>query len=273
MKQIFEGLTIAIPESRQLDVLANLFSKRGANTLRCPLVAIHDSPNEKSIKAWLQAFIAKPPDIFIILTGEGIKRLTAFAERFELKDSWQAALKQSYLLARGPKPNRALKLLDLQADELAVAPTTDGIIESLKQLSLKEKQIAVQLYGEDPNTKLQTFLTSQSLNYNTIAPYIYASDSESQAVIQLIDSLANGEIDVICFTSKAQYQRLAKVAKKVSKTESLSRGLSATRIAAVGPVVAEQLNEAGFRVDVTPDSQFFMKPMVRAVERLIIDQS
>ena len=272
MKQTFEGLTIAIPESRQLDVLANLFLKRGATAVRCPLVSIHDSPNENEIKQWLDGFITSPPDLLIILTGEGIKRLTGFAERFDIKKSWQQALKQTYLLARGPKPNRALKLLELQADELAVAPTTDGIIETLKQKNLQGKRLAVQLYGEDPNTKLQTFLQSQSINYSTVAPYIYASDTELKQVIGLINDLAAGRFDLICFTSKAQYDRLAKVAKTHDLTERLHRGLSSTKIAAVGPVVAEQLEGVGFSVAVSPEAQYFMKPMVRAIERLFIAQ-
>jgi len=268
MKQTFDGITIAIPESRQLNVLANLFSKRGAVTVRCPLVSIHDTPNSELIKQWLYDFIDSTPDIFVVLTGEGIKRLTRFAERFEIKDRWQQALADTYVIARGPKPNRALKLLDLQANELAVAPTSDGIIETLKLKDLTGKRLAVQLYGEDPNEKLQSFLRAESLEYTTVAPYIYAPDSDIEKILSLINQLANTEIDLICFTSKAQYTRLAKVAKSHGLSDSLVKGLSSTKIAAVGPVVADQLSEAGFNVAITPETQYFMKPMVRAIERL-----
>ena len=268
MKQTFDGITIAIPESRQLNVLANLFSKRGATTVRCPLVSIHDSPNSELVKLWLNDFIENTPDIFLVLTGEGIKRLTSFAERFEIKDQWQQALSKTYVLARGPKPNRALKLLDLQADELAMAPTTDGIIESLQQKDLTGKRLAVQLYGEDPNEKLQQYLQTQSVEYTTVAPYIYAPDSDIEKILSLIKQLAASKIDLICFTSKAQYSRLVKVAKAHDLLESLNKGLSSTKIAAVGPVVADQLSDAGFAVAVTPQAQYFMKPMVRAIETL-----
>jgi len=268
MKQSFEKMTIAVPESRQLDVLANLFSKRGATTLRCPLVSILDSPEQTLVRQWLEDFTQSPPDFFIVLTGEGIKRLTAFAERFELLERWKTALQETYIIARGPKPNRALKLLNCQADELAVIPTTDGMIETLKQKTLEGKQLAVQLYGEDPNTKLQDFLQSRSVEYSTVAPYVYASDSDIEQVIELIHTLAAGKVDLICFTSKAQYSRLDKVAVSHQLQESLKKGLNKTKIAAVGPVVADQLKEAGFDVAITPDSQYFMKPMVRAIERL-----
>lgn len=270
MKQTFNGITIAIPESRQLDVLANLFIKRGATAVRCPLVSIHDTPNETDVKQWLNGFIHSTPEIFIILTGEGIKRLTAFAERFGIKDQWQQALLKTHLIARGPKPNRALKLLHVQADELAIAPTTDGVIASLKQKDLANQRLAIQLYGEDPNDKLQSFLLSQQVEYTTVAPYIYASDTEEGAVLRLIDQLAASEIDLICFTSKAQYSRLTRVATAHKMLEPLKEGMLNVKIAAVGPVVADQLKEAGFTVDVMPETQYFMKPMVRAIESLFL---
>ena len=269
MKQRFSGLQIAIPESRQLDVLATLFEKRGAGVLRCPLVSIHDSPEVAKIEQWLQDFVASPPDIFVILTGEGIKRLTGFASRAGLEAEWRQALSSVYKIARGPKPNRALKLLDLQADELAKEPTTEGMIKSLAMMELSSKTMAIQLYGEDPNETLQSYLQQRQLSYNTVAPYIYASDVETDKVEQLIKSLDKGELDMICFTSKAQYQRLQKVASNQMLLGLLQNGLKITKIAAVGPVVADQLKEAGFEVAVMPEDKYFMKPMVTAIEALL----
>lgn len=271
MKQHFNGLTIALPESRQLDVLSNLFEKRGAFVKRCPLVAIHDIPREGDIRQWLAHFIGNPPDYFIILTGEGIKRLTEFAKRENKRSDWQTALAAVYKIARGPKPNRALKALDLQANELALQPTTDGMIQSLNTIDLEECRVSVQLYGEDPNEKLQRYLTERSINYDTVAPYIYASDTETDKVVDLIQDLADNVIDIICFTSKAQYQRLERVAKKFDMSLLLMNGLKKTKIVAVGPVVAEQLIEAGFEIAAMPENKYFMKPMVMAVEALLVN--
>jgi uroporphyrinogen-III synthase len=271
MKQTFSNTAIAVPESRQLDVLAGLFEKRGASVVRCPLVSILDSPRVDDIEHWLKHFIDSPPDYLIILTGEGIRRLSGFAERAGLLDAWTAAMAQVHKLARGPKPNRALKLLDLQADELALQPTTDGMIQSLEKISLNGKQVAVQLYGEDPNDKLQEYLQQRDVNYNTVAPYVYASDVEADRVIDLIKSLADNKLDVICFTSKAQYQRLEQIAEKFELQPLLIKGLQSTKIAAVGPVVALQLEEAGFKVAAMPEDKYFMKPMVAAIESLLIE--
>jgi len=43
------GRTIALPETRELDRLAQLLTEEGATTLRCPLVAIKDAPDQKPV--------------------------------------------------------------------------------------------------------------------------------------------------------------------------------------------------------------------------------
>ncbi len=261
-----KGLHVAVPESRQLGVLQSLFEKRGAKVFACPLVSIHDNPNIDEVEVWLKGFIESTPQYLIILTGEGINRLSGFAEKADLLEEWKQALTRTFKLARGPKPNRALKPLGVQADALAEAPTTDGIIESLDKLDLNADNIAVQLYGQNPNDKLQNYLKSKGYQYNTVSPYIYASDSETDKVVELIHKMADKSIDMICFTSQPQLTRLQSVARKNKIEDVLETALANVTIAAVGPVVADQIKEAGYTVSFMPDDQFFMKPMVSAIK-------
>ncbi|UCH47420.1 MAG: hypothetical protein JSU95_15280 [Betaproteobacteria bacterium] len=58
--------TVAVPETRQLDILANLLIKRGARVMRCPLVSICDSPDVDGVTNWLKRFIAEPSALFIL---------------------------------------------------------------------------------------------------------------------------------------------------------------------------------------------------------------
>jgi len=48
------GRTIAIPETRELDLFAQMLESRGATTLRCPLVSILDAPDPAPVEAWLR---------------------------------------------------------------------------------------------------------------------------------------------------------------------------------------------------------------------------
>lgn len=268
------GRVIALPESRQLDVLAALFERRQARVIRVPLVAIHDTPDQAAVLAWLQGFIASPPDLLIALTGEGLRRLRGAAQRKGIETEFVAALGQVQVLSRGPKPAKALREMGLSAPQLAAAPTTDGVIESLQEMTLRGKSIAVQLYGDDPNQKLTGFLQEQGLAHiSTVAPYIYADESATQEVVDLIGRLASGEVEMIAFTSKPQLRRLLAVARAGELMAELHTGMERTLVAAIGPVVGQELHQAGFPVSVMPQSSYFMKPLVRAAEEAFSNEA
>ena len=258
-----KGWTIAVPESRQLDLFSEMLELRGATTLRCPLVSIYDSPNEAAMKAWLTEFTTGDFDDFIVLTGEGLKRITGFAQRFGMEEQWLTALAKVRKVVRGPKPGRVLKSYKLKPDVLAVESTTDGIIKTLEPEDLTGRKIAVQLYGEDPNHKLQEFLSKKKANVSLVAPYVYAPDCENEQVVDVIKQIVNNDIHAMVFTSMQQVPRLLKLANKIEEKTSLIESLNNIVVAAVGPVVADKLEENGIKVTLMPESKFFMKPLVR----------
>ena len=264
--------TIAIPESRQQDVLADLLVRRGATVLRCPLVAIKDSPDAEAVEQWMAAMIAGKFDDFIILTGEGLRRLEGFAERYGYQQDWHGALSAVRKIVRGPKPVRELRKLKMHADLAGAAPTTDGIIESLRDTDLVGRHVAVQLYGSDPNEKLIHFLQNKGAVASTVAPYIYATESEQEQVVALIHQLAEGAVEAILFTSQPQYKHLLNVAKKTGLEMFLKAGLEVTIVGAIGPVMSDYLKQEGVRVDFMPENNFFMKPLVTALGTLLATQ-
>ncbi|GMV68063.1 MAG: hypothetical protein AMXMBFR76_05020 [Pseudomonadota bacterium] len=262
------GRTIALPETRMLDVLAGLLERRGAGIWRCPMVGIFDHPDQAAVAAWMQAFIDTPPALTILLTGEGLRRLLGAAERRGMTQSFHEALAHQPFLVRGPKPARVLKELGLEPRWSAAAPTTAGVIETLRQIDLVGKDVGVQLYGEEPNLPLMTALREAGANPRPVAPYVYAPKSDDDQVVSLIHALDDGRIDAILFTSQPQCRRLREVAQTAGVLDALERGMSRTRVAAVGPVVAADLERLGIRVDVMPGESFFMKPLVSELVRL-----
>ena len=267
------GRTVALPETRQLDVLAAMFERRGATVVRMPLVTILDSPDRQAVESWLTAFIATTPDYLIILTGEGIRRLAGFSLRAGCRDAFVAALARTGKVCRGPKPGRALKELGLKPDLQARWPTTTGVIATLDDIELAGRRVGVQLYGEDPNRQLMDYLAGRGADAIPVAPYVYSEETDARRVEHLIERLCSGEIEVIAFTSKPQVTRLLQVAGNAGQDARLLEGLQRTLVAAVGPVVAGQLEMAGVQVDISPTDSYFMKPMVRAIERYLTRQS
>lgn len=268
-----EGRVVALPETRQLDVLAGLVERRGARVWRCPLVAIHDAPDAGPVNAWLKAFVSRPPDDLVLLTGEGLRRVCGFAERAAMLEEFVGALGRTRRITRGPKPVKALKEIGLDADLQAATPTTSGVIETLREVGVAGRDVAVQLYGTDPNRPLMDFLDSQGVRPRIVAPYVYASASEDAEVSRLIRALIDGEIDVVAFTSQPQVRRLFGVSRKDGTEAQLAAALARTVVGVVGPVVAAALADHGVAVDVMPESAYFMKPLVAGLEKALAGEA
>ena len=256
---------VALPETRQLDLLASMLERRGVAVLRCPMIAIKDSPDEADVASWLERFCGGETDLLILYTGEGIRRLLGFADRAGLRERFVASLAKTPLLTRGPKPARELRSLGIRPAHPAAAPTTAGVIETLGRLEIAGWRIGIQLYGGEPLPTLTGLIEHRGAIVDCVTPYIYAAESDDSAVGALIEQIADGKIDAIAFTSKAQVERLAAVAKKAGDGRWLRQALESVIVAAVGPVVARELEDLGIRVDVVPESDFFMKPMVSAL--------
>lgn len=260
---------IAIPESRQLDLFADMLEQRGAQVLRCPLVAIHDNPDTAPIETWLNDCLAGQLDDLILLTGEGLRRLLTFAEARNQRDAFVAAIAKTRLITRGPKPERELRKLGLKSEIKASTPTTAGVIESLKQLDgFSNRRVGVQLYGA-PNPELMDYLEQEGNQTFPVSPYVYADDTETQAVTDLIHTLINREVDAIAFTSSPQIRRLFSVAKSQQLETQLTKALSQITVASVGPIVTEALEQRGIPAVIQPETSFFMKPLVNRLIRTL----
>jgi uroporphyrinogen-III synthase len=260
-----EGRTIALPEARELDRLAELVEHDGGKTLRCPLVSIRDAPDPRPSEEWLRALAAGDFDDLIFLTGEGLRRLLATAERLGIRDAVVAALGRARKVTRGPKPARALHEIGLASDLAASVPTSAGVIDALAALDLHGRRVGVQLYGEEPNRPLVDALERAGATVRTVAPYVYASASDGAAVIAFIDALDSGKVDAVAFTSASQIDRLFQVAAEAGAEARLKAALARTRVAAIGPIVVDALGARGVRIDVVPERGFVMRRLVNAL--------
>jgi uroporphyrinogen-III synthase len=263
--QPLTGRTIALPEARELDRLAELVEHEGGKALRCPLIAIRDAPDPGPSEAWLRSLVAGEFDDVVFLTGEGLRRLLATAERIGLRAEVVAALARVRKVTRGPKPARALHEIGLSSDLAAPVPTSAGVIEALGALELRGHRVGVQLYGEEPNRPLVEALERAGATVRTVAPYVYASASDGAAVLTLVDALDAGRVDAIAFTSASQVDRLFEVATGAGAEPRLRAALDRARVAAIGPIVVEALQKRGVRLDVVPDKGFVMRRLVNAL--------
>jgi uroporphyrinogen-III synthase len=266
MTRPLEGRTVALAEGRQLEELAGLLEHEGATTLRCPMVSILDAPDAAAVLAWVRELIAGRFGTVVLMTGEALRRLVGFAEREGLRDEFVAALGKTRTVTRGPKPVRALKELGLAPTRVAQAPTTEGVVATLREEPLAGQTVGVTLYG-DANPVLEQFLAGAGATVRTVLPYVFAAAADDERVAELIGRLKAGAVDVVVFTSSPQVERLYEVAGRRGLEGALREGLGRARVAAVGPVVADDLRRHGAPVHVCPEQGWVMKNLVQHIKR------
>jgi uroporphyrinogen-III synthase len=268
MPKPLEGRTIALAEARQLEELAQMLEDEGATTLRCPMLSILDAPEPGPVLGWLRELCEDRFAYVVLMTGEALRRLLHFAEQDGCSNAYIAALARTRIITRGPKPGQVLKEIGLAPTRIAQAPTTDGVIATLRSEPLQGRTVGVTLYGE-PNPALEQFLISAGAQVHPVMPYIYAPATEDERVADLIARLERGEVDVLLFTSSSQVDRVYEVAERRGMVDALRHGLARTRIAAVGPVLAAHLCKHGIRVDICPEQGFVMRNLVQHIKRAL----
>src|SRR5262249_26540335 len=164
------------------------------------------------VTVWLQELIGDRFGYLVLMTGEALRRLLAFAEREGLRNDVIAAVGRTRTITRGPKPVQALREIGLAPSLIAQTPTTEGVIETLRKEPLQGQTVGVTLYSS-PNPELVQFLESAGATVRTVMPYVYAPASDADRVADLIEKMAAGTVDVVIFTSSPQVDRLCEGAK------------------------------------------------------------
>lgn len=264
MAEELSGRRIVVPETRELGQLVRMLEEGGAEAVPCPMIAIRDVPDPEPVEAWLRRFAGGACDDLVLMTGEGLRRLLGFARRLDLEPAFLVALGATRKITRGPKPVRALREIGLATDVPADKPTTEGIIAAMGRHDLSGRRVGVQLYPDNANERLLKFLKGAGAEPDPVLPYVYASEADDERVIAVIAEMAAGRVDAIAFTSAPQVRRFRDVARASDREAELLQGFERIAVAAVGPIVAAELEALGVQVNIMPrDNTFFMKPLVR----------
>jgi len=258
------GRRIVVPEGRELGQLIRMLEEYGAEAIPCPMIAIRDAPDAEPVKAWLGRFANGTCDDLVLMTGEGLRRLLGFARRADLELAFLDSLRTTRKITRGPKPVRALREIGLDADIPADEPTTEGTIAAMRRHDFGGHHVGVQLYPGNPNRRLMDFIEVAGAVPDPVVPYVYVSEADDARVLDIINGMAWGQFDAIAFTSAPQVRRLRDVARAAGREPDLLQGFTRIAVAAVGPIVASELEAFGVQVSITPaGGTFFMKPLVR----------
>ena len=182
---------IAVPERRELDVFAQMLERHGANVIRCPLVAIRDVPDPAPVVAWLQRFTSNFPDDFVLLTGSALRAAPAW-RRFSLPRLLGCARSHAARNQYDDCEHWGCRPISPQSH-----PQLRELSRCFQMSSSLGARVGIQLYPDNPNLELLDFLHAAGANPDPVLCYLYGSEAEDQRVIELIDEMAAGRVDLI----------------------------------------------------------------------------
>jgi len=266
MAQPLKNVTVAIVEHRFTNEFSTLFERLGATVYACPLLQEKPVENKDELQDFVQRVIAGTFHLMIFLTGVGARFLVAEAESMGVKEDFLNALGKLTIVVRGPKPVAALRQLGVRIDVIPGNPTTEGVIEALRNRDLQGRRVGVQLYGT-PNLQLVSALEARGANVAPVQVYAYGTASDLNAVSELLGRMLDGQIRVVAFTSGPQVRILFDFAAQLDLVEPLEKALRTTIvIASIGEVTSRALAERNLTPAIVP-AQSKMGALVQEVAK------
>jgi uroporphyrinogen-III synthase len=244
------GARVGLLESRLSTELAELVRRMGGSPVAAP--SVREVPRQAETAAFVEQLASRRFGVVIFQTGVGAAALLREAERQGRLADVLAALGTATVVCRGPKPTAVVRRYGIEPSIVPRKPfTTKEVLEALAEVNLSDSGVALVHYGER-NTALATALRTRGADLSEVCPYEWALPEDIEPLKALVRDAAS-QLDAIVFTSQIQVRNLFAVAATLGLAPALVEALNADVIvAAVGPVCAEALKEAGVTPDVQP---------------------
>ncbi|OAI45558.1 hypothetical protein AYO43_08040 [Nitrospira sp. SCGC AG-212-E16] len=249
----FKGLTVAAFESRMEAEIARLIERHGGNPRVAP--ALREIPlddNSAALKFGVK-LTTERIDLLVLLTGVGT---TALFELLKTRYPWPSiveALKQTAIVARGPKPVVALKALGLQPTLTVPEPNTwVEVVSTLDEYRpVKGLRVAVQEYGMS-NPDLLEALKQRGAEVFQVPIYRWALPENLEPLKQALDEVIAGKVTVLLITNAAQVDHVMEVLEKDGKVQPFRAAIKKLVVASIGPTASERLRHYDLPIDFEP---------------------
>ena len=204
-------------------------------------------------------------DVCVFLTGVGATAWLSVLEPRHGREAVLAALRQTVICVRGPKPAAVMKNWDVPVRHRAPSPNTwQDLVDTLdrEDCNLAGRRVAVQEYGT-ANTDLHEALRQRGASVVSVPVYRWAMPEDCGPLRAAVRGVADRAFDALLITSAQQIRHAAAVADDLGVRPQFDAGVAALRLASIGPTATQCLTEEyGYRVDIEPTNPK-MGPLVR----------
>ncbi len=250
----FAGARVLSLESRRAEEMATLIRNQGGVPIVAPSMREVPLSDNHAALELASELIAGRVHALILLTGTGTRILLRAVEEANQSAAFLAALKSVPVIARGPKPVAALAEAGVRPTVTAPEPNTwREVLDAIDaaKIQLKDRTVAVQEYGA-PNQQLLDALAAQGARILRVPVYDWRLPDDLGPLRLAVRELANGQIDVVLFTTSVQARHLMELAEQMQLTEAIRASASRMMVASIGPVTSEEIRLYGLPVDLEP---------------------
>jgi uroporphyrinogen-III synthase len=261
--EVLRGFRIGVTSDRRSADLIAALERRGAQVLHAPALMIAPNDHDDSLVTETRRLIAARPDVVLVTTGYGMRRWFEVADAAGLGPELTAALQAARIFARGPKAHGAVRAAGLLDAETSDLDTTASLVDAAIAAGLSDRRVAVQLHGYTDEVALRR-LTEISDCVMTVTPYRWAQPDLPDRLTRLIKATCQRQVEALTFTSAPAAAATLEAAEALDLRRDFVQALSDyVATAAVGPVTAEPLREAG--IDPVVPDRYRLGALVRLV--------
>lgn len=247
----FAGLRVLSLESRRAKEMEALIRREGGDPFVAPSVQERPLDDHGEALRFVERLEADEFDMVICMTGTGLAFLRDQVQSHSSVERLGSALGRTTIVSRGPKPLPILREIGVRAQIVIPEPNTwKEIVDAVAGRT--ERRIALQEYGR-PNPEMNAALEGLGACVTPIVLYRWEFPVDVGPLQIAARRLAEGQFDVVLFTSSIQLDHLMMIANGLGLQPQVSSALRQyTAIASVGPVMTASLETAGIPVDIWP---------------------
>jgi uroporphyrinogen-III synthase len=242
------GFRIGVTSDRRSEDLISALERRGAQVLHAPVLRIAPVAEDRALLQDTAAILHARPDFTVITTAYGMRRWTEAADVHGLGEELMEALEASRIYVRGPKARGAVRAAGLNDAGISHDERTSSLVDLLLEEGVDGATIAIQLHGYTDTTQLAR-LRDAGAQVLTVTPYRWVKPAGSEDKVgRLIEAVVARQLDVVTFTSAPAVDALLSTAHEMGRYDALVEAFRDDVVAAaVGPVTARPLEDAGIR--------------------------
>ncbi len=257
------GKTIALTRPiGQTEEAGNLIRELDGIPYYIPAIEIKPLSNPEAVKKFVAELVQGSVDYVLLMSTNGVKYLFEAAENLQQTNQLLKGLKETFVIAVGPRTAEALNDLHIRVDMVPTKYSSEGLIEYFLGRQLKGKRIRIPRTSNATPT-LNDKLREMGADVEEIHVYESGLPVDEELKIKFYQDLSNGKIDAIVFGSGLSAKNIFRMLQEKASMSELRHIITKkVTTVAIGPTTAQALKELGIDVDVVPEDYLFQNALL-----------